>query len=314
MAKNRIISSKTAEDIDNRIERVLRGIGYPDPPLRLRDVRELLKLDRTFYRTNDPGILHEVINRIRVAGIQVYKRPTLLIHAIRKLSLKALYLPDRRRILLDAALPEKKRRWNEVHEIGHSLIPWHKDMMLGDNNLTLSLDCREQIEAEANFAARRLLFLRDRFTHEVRSLEPSIDTVQKLHRAFGNTLSTTLYGVVETAGTMRPIVGMISSHPHVSRRPNTFDPTNPCRHFIQSPAFRRRFTGISEADLFAIVASYCGSQSGGPLGESELTLIDDNGDRHRFFFETFFNTYDALTLGKYLRPEIPTVVVQAEVA
>ena len=61
---------------------------------------------------------------------------------------------------------------------------------------------------------------------------------------------------------------------------------------------------MSEADLFAAVASYCGSQGGGLLGEGELVLTDNNGGRHCFFFETFFNRYDALTLGTYRHPEV----------
>ena len=302
MAKNRIISVTTARDIDHRVERVLRGLGNPDPPLSLENVRELLKIDREFYTADDPSLAREVISRIRVATVQVYRRPSLLADAIRKLSLKALYLPDRKRILLDESLPEKKHRWNEVHEIGHSLIPWHEDLMFGDNEYTLSQDCREQIETEANFAAGRLLFLRERFTDEACALEPSIENVRALHKVFGNTLSTTLYRFVESAGVERPIVGMITGHPHVSRRSDDFDPANPCSHFIQSPAFARFFGRMSEAELFAAVASYCGSQRGGPLGEDELILTDDNGDLHHFLFETFFNGYDALTLGKYLHP------------
>ena len=99
------------------------------------DVRELLQLDREFYTADDPSIVNEVISQIRIAGIQVYKWPMLIIDAIQKLSLKALYLPDQRRILLDSDLPEKKHHWNEAHEIGHSLIPWHHDIMLGENEL-----------------------------------------------------------------------------------------------------------------------------------------------------------------------------------
>ncbi len=302
MARNRVLSEKTAKDIDERVERVLRGLGHPEPPLRLEEVRELLKLDREFYTADDPGVLREAISRIRVAGTQVYKRPTLLIEAIRKASLQALYLPDRRRIFLDSSLPKLKHRWNEGHEIGHSLIPWHQEIMLGDNALTLTPDCQEEVEAEANFAAGRLLFLRERFTEEARSLEPSIEAIQALKGIFGNTLSTTLYRVVESFGADRPLVGMISRHPHPTRRGKDFDPASPCRHFIRSPAFRRHFGNSSEAQLFQNVSGYCGAQSGGPLGEDELVLIDDNGDRHRFHFETFFNRYDALTLGKYLRP------------
>ena len=76
MAKNRIISVKTARDIDGRVERVLRGLGDPEPPLSLENVRDLLKIDREFYTADDPSIAREVISRIRVATVQVYLRPT----------------------------------------------------------------------------------------------------------------------------------------------------------------------------------------------------------------------------------------------
>ncbi len=309
MSKNRLLSPKTAQDIDQRIERVLRGLGNPEPPLRLEDVRELLKLDRAFYTATNPGIAREFVSKIRIAGIQLYERPALILDVIQKFSLKALYLPDRKRIVLNGDLPEKKHRWNEGHEIGHSLIPWHEDVMLGDNTHTVSNDCHDQIEAEANFAAARLLFLRDRFSDEAKSLRPTIEAVKKLHGFFGNTLSTTFYRFVEFAGSELPIVGLITCHPHVSRRGAGFDPQKPCRHFIQSPAFAARFSRLPETDLFAAVAGYCGNQGGGPLGNTELILTDDNGDRHRFYFETFYNKYDALTLGVYVRPEFYVIAV-----
>ena len=161
MSRNRLLSERTAHDIDARVERVLKGLGNPEPPLRLEDVRHLLKLDLKFYTAKDASVAQEAISRIRVATLQVFNRPALILDAIHKWSLKALYLPDRKRILLDGDLPIKKHRWNEAHEIGHSLLPWHEDAMLGDNSHTLSPECHEQVEAEANFAAGRLLFLRD---------------------------------------------------------------------------------------------------------------------------------------------------------
>lgn len=309
MAKNRLLRQSTVKDIDERVERVLRGLGNPEPPLSLADVRELLKLDRQFYTADDPGLIKEAISRIRVASIQVFQRPTILLDAIKKMSLKALYVPDRKRILLDGALPEKKHRWNEAHEIGHSLLPWHEDTMHGDNSHTLSRDCHEQIETEANFAAGRLLFLRDRFTEEALDLQPSISAMQSLHRSFGNTLSTTFYRFIETVGSDRPMVGLISGHPHRDRRAVDFDPLMPCRHHIRSPEFARRFSRIREIDLFAAIVGYCGPQRGGPLGSSELILCDDNGEQHRFYFETFFNRYDALTFGVHLRKEPLAVTV-----
>lgn len=313
MAKNYLVKEKTAHDIDERVERVLRGLGNPEPPLHLEDVREPLKLDRVFYMADDPGLIRETVSRIRVATIQVFQRPMLLMDAIRKMSLQALYVPDRRRILLDGSLPIKKHRWSEAHEVTHSLIPWHDDVMHGDNRHTLLPSCQEQVEAEANFGAGRLLFLRERFGIQAKDLPPTITSVQALHGDFGNTISSTLWRFVETVGVQRPMIGMITCHPHQSRRPSNFDPAKPCRHCIQSAGFAARFNQITEQVLFKAISSYCGPQLGGPLGTHDLALMDDNGDEHIFTFETFFIKYkppaigEALTLGVYSRPNIKIV-------
>ena len=50
--------------------------------------------------------------------------------------------------------------------MGHSIIPWHDGMMLGDNTQTLLPLCHEQMEAEANYVAGRLLFMGERFKLE----------------------------------------------------------------------------------------------------------------------------------------------------
>lgn len=312
MAKNILLLHATRVDIDERVERVLRGLGNPEPPLRLEDVRELLKLDLGYYTASDPGLAREAISRIRVATIQVFKRPTLIIDAIRKFSLKALYLPDRKRILLDSNEPKLKHRWNEAHEVGHSLLPWHEEMMHGDNEHTLSKSCMEQIEAEANFAAGRLLFLRDRFVEEATSSALGLDTIKQLHKRFGNTLASTLWRFVESVGDTQPVVGLMTCHPHPSREPDGHDPAKPCKHFIQSAAFQARFRKLSEVEIFAAVRAYCGAQRGGILGQEELILTDDNGEDHRFAFETFYNGYDALTLGVHVNAQPTQVAVGGE--
>lgn len=312
MAKNLLLLPKTRLDIDKRVERVLRGLGDPDPPLRLQDVRELLKLDLAFYTADDPSLAREAINRIRVGAIQVFNRPALILEAVRTFSLKALYLPDRKRIMIDESVPKLKHRWNEAHEVGHSLLPWHEEMMHGDNEHTLSKGCMEHIETEANFAAGRLLFLQNRFVDEARSSALTIDSVLKLRDAYGNTLSSTLWRFVESVGETTPTVAMITCHPHVSRRPVDFNNMTPCRHFIQSTAFQSRFSKLTEWAIFQAVASYCGAQRGGTLGEADLILVDDYGVKHRFHFETFFNRYDALTLGVHLREEPMMIAISGE--
>jgi hypothetical protein len=44
------------------------------------------------------------------------------------------------------------------------------------------------------------------------------------------------------------------------------------------------------------------------LGSAEVLLTDDLGKRHLFAFETFFNRYEALTLGVHRR-ELPMILV-----
>lgn len=297
MAKNEILRNTTAVDIDERIERVLKGLGNPEPPLDLRMVRELLKLDRRYYSINDPGLLQETVSRLMVAGKQVLMRPGLLFDAVKKFDLRALYIPDQKRILIDRSQPELKHRWNEAHEIGHSLLPWHEGAMLGDDDHTLVPDCHAQLESEANFAAGRLLFLRERFVAEALSVHPTIDSVKKLKERFGNTYTTTFWRCIEVWGRESPVVGLITGHPHPARRGRDFDISNPCKHFVQSPAFARQFSNVLEQEVFDNVAAYCSAKNGGPLGSGDIALTDDNQVNHVFEFESFHFKHQTLTIG-----------------
>lgn len=307
--RNVRLGQRTLVDIDGQVDKIFRGLGNPEPPLDLRLVRELQKLDRGYYSTTDTGLLRETLSKLLVAGKQVLARPTIVGDAVRTLSLKALYLPDQKRILLDADLPPLKHRWNEAHEIGHDLIPWHAGMMFGDNEQTLTPACHEIMEAEANYAAGQLLFLAGRFVAEATASAPSLDLVRALHKSFGNTLTSTLWRFTEQAHGGRAMVALVSGHPHPAKRKADFDAANPCRYCVESPAFRERFGQVSEVELFAATVDYSGAQRGGTLGSAEVVLSDRAGDRHLFAFETFFNGYEALTLGYWLRPR--TVLVPA---
>ena len=302
MAKNIIIRPKTLEAIDTRVERVLNDLGNPQPPLDLRQVFELLDLDRGYYTADDPGLARKVISRIWVGTQQVLKRPELIIDIAKKLDLRGFYLPDQKRILIDRAQPEPKHRWLEAHEIGHSLLPWHNDVMFGDNSYTLLPECHHSIEAEANFAAGRLLFLRDKFSTRTLDYEPSINSVKDLKPQFGNSYTTTFWRCIEAWGQKVPIVGLITGHPHPSRRSIDFDSTEPCRYFIQSAAFAGMFSKITEQSVYQIIEEYSCAAKGGVLGQGEYFLIDDNGNEHSFYFETFSFYWDVLTLGVYRKP------------
>lgn len=309
--KNAFLSPATAADIDGQVEKVLRGLGNPEPPLRLEDVRELLKLDRQFYTTNDAGVMAETLSRLRIASQQVILRPTLIFDAIKKWDFRAFYLPDRKRILIDEAVPKPKHRWIEGHEITHGILPWHAELMLGDTDQTLSPACHEHLESEANYGAGQLLFLRKQFATQAADLPFTISTATALAKIFNNTLTSTMWRMVETAHNNRCVFGIVSCHPHPRFRPDTFNAEDPCRYFIRSPLFAAQFSGVTEKDMFEALESYCAPRRGGPLGEIEMPIVDDNGHAQVFQFETFFNRHEALTLGSFVRTHTKAIVVPA---
>jgi hypothetical protein len=287
------LRSKTELEIDTLVGKIIRDVGNPDPPLRMEDVLDRLRLDRGYYSTKHDGYLRETIHKIKVAGRQILERPGLLVDAVKKLSLKALFLPDRKRILIDSELPPTKIRWAEGHEVIHSVIPWHDKLMHGDTKQTLTPACHIQIEAEANYGNGRLLFLQQKFRDHVNPGLITMDEIKELAGLFGNSITSTLWRTVETLDF--PAVGMISGHP--SRPPEGFDAANPCEYLIRSRSFAETFGNIDELELFNAVRAYCGWAKRGPLGADDVILKDANGEEHYFTFETFHNSYQALTLG-----------------
>lgn len=303
--RNTFLSNGTARDIDRIISKVLNDLGNPEPPLNLEEVRYLLKLDMQFYSSTDDGVLREFVHKLTIAGKQLIDRPSLLIDVIKKWNLQALFLPDRRRILIDASLPEVKWRWSEGHEINHSLIPWHRTLMLGDDKTTLTPACHEQLEAEANYGTGRLLFLRDQFDVMARSTDPCFESVRGLKTTFGNTLTNTLWRYVEQSTQI--LFGVVCVHPRYP--PKGFDSTDPCKYYIRSRLFADRFSGVTELEVFNIIQSYCSWKKNGPLGVGEAILSDINGIEHRFRLESFSNTYEVLTLAVHHGPRTASVAV-----
>jgi hypothetical protein len=105
MTKNLLLDERTARDIEGRVNRIHRDLDYRGGKIELQEVRSLLKLDLAYYAADDTGILLEVVHKLKVGAKQIIARPTLLLDAIRKFDLKALFVPDRKQILIDSALP-----------------------------------------------------------------------------------------------------------------------------------------------------------------------------------------------------------------
>ena len=183
-----ILSKSTIKDIDRRVSRILKELGNPTPPISHEMVRELIRLDRTYFEKDDPGILNELWSRLKRGTKQIIQRPALVKEMLESMSLRAAYIPDARRIYIDNELHPLQKRWGETHECIHSILPWHSSYMLGDNRYTLTQSCREKLEAEANYGTGRLLFAGDYFNKEISDLSCSLNSVKEISKSYGNSL------------------------------------------------------------------------------------------------------------------------------
>jgi Zn-dependent peptidase ImmA (M78 family) len=297
--KNPVVGKFEQEDLKKQVAKVLRGLGNPEPPLNLLQVRELLKLDVRYYSSTNDSFLQETISRMKIAGKQIIKRPSLLLDVVKKAKISALWIPDHKRILIDQDSPKLKHRWYEGHEIGHSLAEWHGLYLFGDDKNSLGQTCHEKLESEANFASGQLLFLQDRFVVEANDSQATLDTVKTLSKTFGNTIASTLWRFVEETHLDKLMVGVVSHHPHHPKE--DFDAQVPIKYLIESVGFREQFGTINILKLFSEVKNYCSHATRGPLGSRMITLEDVNGESHLFRFESFYTGYDCLTLGVYVR-------------
>lgn len=295
-----LVGQSEQRDIDRLIDKILRDLAHPEPPLDLRLVRELLRLDRKYYSSTDAGPLAEYAHRLRVAGKRLAEDPKLILDVVKKAKLSGLWLPDDRKILIDIEVPEPKHRWIEAHEISHSFIPWHNEFLLGDTEITLAPDCQAMIEAEANFGAGRMLFLGDQFSIEAKDYEPSFNSIKALKGRFGNTLTSTFWRFVEDRNPLEPIFGLISTHPKYADIGPTKDGSG-VHHFIKSAAFSRMFPAVTAAQLFDLIRLHTSWKRRGPVVEGTAALMDGGGSSRTIVLDGFCNSHQVLTLGRLTR-------------
>lgn len=284
-----IIDLKTKKDIDKRVKKILNEIGVKTPPLNLDEVEEFLMIDKYYYDLTDPGLMDEIKHKLRIGSKKA-------LNIVKKVSLKALFLPDRNQIAIDNEVPNTKVKWVTAHEIIHKILPTHNQLLLGDTSETLDQDYHDMMEREANYGASGLIFLQEKFINEALEYDDSIKSVFELSKRYKNSKTSTLRRFIET-NNGKLLAGLVSKPIWL----NGTEVMTRCRYYLRSPLFEKLFSNIDSGILLAIVDSNCHKCQGGPCGFDSEILYDINGDAHEFLFESFFNRYDILTLITHLK-------------
>lgn len=296
-----LVGDLEKKEIQTQVDRILRDLGRPEPPLVLADVRALLSLDLQYYSSTDPGLVAELTHRFTLLAKKGL--PDIgnhLLAALTKSRLCAFWVPESSRILVDSDVPTPKHRWIEAHEISHSVTSWHKGFLLGDNSQTLDPACHAVLEAEANYGAGRLLFLQDLFSYESRALPLSFKSIIALSGRYKNSIVSTFWRTVEERDPEQAVFGVISIHP---RHPEVgkHDGPRPWRYFIRSTAFTQQFHTVSAEDVFAVVDKEATYKRVGPVVSADHVFTDVVGDDWEYRIQSHSTGHALLTLGYLIK-------------
>lgn len=123
--------------------------------------------------------------------------------ALRRALAKVRGLLDRREktIYLDLSQQKNKKGFVKLHEVGHHVLPWQRNVhdVLDDDDDSLSAHANENFEAEANFFASATLFQQDRFIAELNKFRLEIESPMQLAKFFGASIHATLRRYVEVS-------------------------------------------------------------------------------------------------------------------
>ena len=85
-----------------------------------------------------------------------------------------------------------RENWARLHEIGHQWLPWQNEQYnFIDDSVSLSTECVELFDVEANAFASELLFQGPNFRQMAKSYRPEFETIFQLARLHGASIHAT---------------------------------------------------------------------------------------------------------------------------
>lgn len=93
-----------------------------------------------------------------------------------------------------------QRRFKQLHEVGHDILPWQKELAYADDATTLSLTTNIGFEQEANQTSAELLFQRLLFERMAAEYEIGVAAFVELAGKFGASYHASFRRYVETHG------------------------------------------------------------------------------------------------------------------
>lgn len=202
-------------------------------------------------------------------------------------------LLDRKKkvIFLDLTQLPTRKNFVKLHEVGHEVLPWQKNIhdILEDDDDSLSTHTTEEFEIEANYFASVTLFQHDRFISEMSKLNLGIESAIHLSKLFGASIHATLRRFVECSP-KRCALLILEKLPTSGLAPKYSK-----RDFFSSTPFNKTFGELNLPCEFGykwpFIKDYYFSKKGIRKGSINLSTENGEADFNYHFFNNSFNGF-----------------------
>lgn len=193
-------------------------------------------------------------------------------------------------IYLDLSQGKERKNFVKLHEVGHAVLPWQKQIheILEDDDSSLHIDTNEEFEAEANYFASITLFQHDRFDFELDKLNLNIGSAMQLAKIFGASVHASLRRYVERSNKRCALLVL----ENISAKGSL--PKCNLRDKFLSKKFEKSFGDIVIPNelgyTWLFVKDYYHGRKIKNDGFISLTTLNGEAD---FTYQFFFNSYNA---------------------
>jgi len=201
---------------------------------------------------------------------------------------RGIFDTRKRVIYLDLSQNSNRKNFVTLHETAHGILPWQRGVhqIIGDNDLTLSLDQAEEFEAEANYFASITLFQQDRFSDQLSKLALEINSAMYLANYFGASVHAALRRYIDCSKNRCALIileGLDISGCKCD-----------VRNFLTSSSFSREFGHVDFPKVLDKSWPFVQDYMAGRRFKKDGRLVYRSGEGDiDFSYQFFDNTYNA---------------------
>jgi IrrE N-terminal-like domain len=181
----RIAIPDSAADVTSEVRRLLRAAGVKE---QVPTPKEQILACKRLVETGELDLAaYEATLTSKAA------------HFFHKAFSKILGMLDRRSdiIYVDPQIHDSRKLFITYHEVTHGILGWQRILFTQEDEATLSPECENLFEAEANYGAADILFQCERFEKEARDYELSLESALYLSNRYDASCHATLRRFVE---------------------------------------------------------------------------------------------------------------------